>query len=130
MRARREKVRYTLDKTRVRLNARKPRPVRARKRLGNIRARIWRSVYAHGDDKRPIASNHVGTLVSEVPFQPKVPFVPRCRVRRDDRYEQGAVPDLLADHLVPGIPTTKFTLIEPDLNACCSERVTDPPSSL
>jgi hypothetical protein len=72
----------------------------------------------------------MGALVCEVPLQPKVTFVTRYRVCGNDRYKKGAVPDLLADPLIPGVPTTKLTLIEPDLNACCSERVTDPPSSL
>src|SRR5664279_6387495 len=44
---------------------------------------------------------------------------------RDDWEEERAVPYLLANPLVPNIATAKFTLIEPDFDACGSQSVSD-----
>jgi hypothetical protein len=67
----------------------------------------------------------VAAVNGEFPFEPKIPFVAGVRVFRDHRNEQRATLDLLADRLIPGIAAAKFALIEPHLNACGADGLTE-----
>jgi hypothetical protein len=62
-------------------------------------------------------------LYSELPFQSEIPFGTRLRVGRDDRDEQGAIVDLSLDLAVPQLAAPQFALVEPNLNASCTECV-------
>jgi hypothetical protein len=56
-------------------------------------------------------------LLGNAPLEPEIAFRTRRGVRRDDRDEQRAVADLLADLQVPGVPAAQLALIKPDLDA-------------
>jgi hypothetical protein len=49
---------------------------------------------------------------------------------RDDRNEEGAVPDLLTNGVIPGVTAPKLALVEPNLDTRIPERIANPSSSL
>jgi hypothetical protein len=57
----------------------------------------------------------VGSLNGEFPLAPKIAFEPLLRMLGDYWNEQSAVADLAPDPLIPYVPASQFTLIEPDL---------------
>jgi len=64
----------------------------------------------------------VGAIDRKLPLAPEVAFNSALRRGRDDRDEQSAVVNLLADLAVPGIPTPQLALIEPNLDAAGPKR--------
>jgi hypothetical protein len=72
----------------------------------------------------------VGALIGKIPLQPKIAFMPRRRVGRDDGDEKRAVVDLAADFLVPDVPAPKLTLVEENLDARRTQCVANPLRSL
>ena len=48
---------------------------------------------------------------------PKIALEPLLGVLRNNRYEEGAVVDLVSDLLIPRVSTPQLALIEEDLNA-------------
>ena len=65
----------------------------------------------------------MGALRPEFPLNPKIAFEARLGVRRDDWDEQGAIPDLPPNFLVPCIAPDQLALVEPDFNPGASERL-------
>jgi hypothetical protein len=72
----------------------------------------------------------MGALICEVPLQAEIAFMPGSRVRGNDRNKERAVVDLAPDLLIPGVPAAQLTLVEPDLNAGCSQCRANPLSGL
>ena len=66
----------------------------------------------------------------EFPLETEVAFIAGVRAAGDDREEERAGLDLLADRLVPGIPAAQLALVEPDLDAGGAERLANPLRSL
>src|SRR6266404_4552705 len=96
-------------------------------RSTKARAGIGGRVYTHRNNEGPIARHHVGTMVGEPPFEAEVALPARGGVRGDDRHEQRAIADLLADLLVPHITAAKLALIEPYLDTRAPQRLTNTP---
>jgi hypothetical protein len=63
----------------------------------------------------------VGAINRQLPFKAKVPLAAIVRGVRDDRNEQRAALDLLADLLIPRVPAAQFALIEEDLDIGCAQ---------
>jgi len=72
----------------------------------------------------------VAALVGEPPFEAEVALPALGGVLGDDRHEQRAIADLLADLLVPHITAAQLALIEPYLDTGASQRLTDTPGGL
>src|SRR6516165_3928848 len=70
------------------------------------------------------------SLICEVPLEPEVALMTRSGVRGDDRYEERALVDLLADLLIPRVTAPQFALVKPDLDAGGAQGITDLPRSL
>jgi hypothetical protein len=75
----------------------------------------------HGQQERLIGCHQVGSIDRKLPLKSEIPFVAVVRVPRDDRDEQGAGLDLLADRPVPRVPAAQLALVEPDFNARSAE---------
>ena len=63
-----------------------------------------------------VGRDQVGAIDRELPLETEIPLDAIVRVVRDDREEQGAGLDLLADRLVPGVPAPQLALVEPNLD--------------
>src|SRR4029079_1949155 len=74
--------------------------------------------------------HQVRALDRELPLQPEVALAARIRVRRDERDEQRALADLLADRRVPGVPAAELVLVEPHHEPGAAQRVADAPGAL
>jgi hypothetical protein len=72
----------------------------------------------------------VGAIHRQLPFQAEVAFGARVGVRGDDRHEQAAVMDLLADLVIPDIPAAQLALVEPHLDPGSPQRLADTPRRL
>ena len=66
----------------------------------------------------------------EFPLEPKISLVAIVRGVRDDRQEQGAGLDLLADRGIPGVPAPQLALVEPNLDSGGSQCLANPLGSL
>ena len=77
---------------------------------------LARVVNNDGQQEGSVGCDQVRPVNGQLPFETKVPFHTIVRVPRDDRYEQGTGFDLLADRLVPDVPTPKRALVKPDLD--------------
>lgn len=66
----------------------------------------------------------------ELPLAPEVTFGSGFRVRGDNRNEEPAVLDLLANLVVPDIASPQRALVQPDLDAGSPERAADAAGSL
>jgi hypothetical protein len=73
-----------------------------------------------------VGLHEVTAINRQLPFGTEVALTAIVRGVRDDRQEQGAGLDLLADRLVPRIPAPQFALVEPDFNASSAERLANP----
>ena len=70
-------------------------------------------------------------LCGEIPFDAKVPLVPRLRVAGNDRNEEDAVLDLPADFRVPFVAVLEPAFdIEPHFDAARVQRFRDAPRGL
>jgi hypothetical protein len=67
-----------------------------------------------------------GSLDREFPLAPKIAFEPLLRMLGDYWNEQSAVADLAPDPLIPYIPASQLSLIEPDLYAGGAQSVANP----
>jgi hypothetical protein len=72
----------------------------------------------------------VRTINRELPLESEIPLDARVCVRGNDRYEESARFDLLANRLIPSIPTPKLALVEPDFNPRSAECFANPLGSL
>ena len=70
----------------------------------------------HRNEERDAFLQHVRLVDRQFPLEPKIALGPGLRILGDDRYEQRAGVDFLADLPVPGIPSLKLGLIEPHLD--------------
>ena len=70
---------------------------------------------------RKHVQRQVGAIVGELPLETKIPFAPRLGVGRNDRREQRALLDLFANPAVPRIAAAKFALVEPHVDAGCTQ---------
>ena len=57
------------------------------------------------------------TINRKLPFQAEIPLDARMRVGGDNWNKEGAVVNLLADLLVPGLSASQLALVEPDLDS-------------
>jgi hypothetical protein len=72
----------------------------------------------------------VTAINRQLPFETEVPLTAIVRGVREDREEQGAGLDLLADQLIPGVPAPQLALVEPNLDSAGSQRLANPLGSL
>jgi hypothetical protein len=72
----------------------------------------------------------VTAINRQLPFETEEPFTAIMRGTRDDREEQGAALDLLADQLIPGVPAPQLALVEPNLDSAGSQCLANPLGSL
>jgi hypothetical protein len=72
----------------------------------------------------------VGALISQVPLEAEIAFMPRGGIGRNDRNEERALMDLAPDLLIPGIPAAQLTLVEKHFNPGRAKRRAYPLGSL
>jgi hypothetical protein len=72
----------------------------------------------------------VTAINRQLPFKTEVPLTAIVRGVRDDRQEQGAGLDLLADRGVPGVPAPQLALVEPNLDSGDSQGLANPFAAL
>jgi len=63
------------------------------------------------------------SLDCQAPFSAEVTFMPGFRLSRDERHEEIAFTDLLANLLVPGLATSQFAFVVPNLEAESRQRI-------
>src|SRR5688572_1142518 len=102
-----------------------PAPLPLSKAIRDTRDRLRRFVDHYGHHERLIVGHVERALYSQVPLATEISFAARVRVSRDDRNEQRAVLDLLADRCIPGISPAQLTLVEPNLDSGCTQRSTE-----
>ena len=90
------------------------RPLNAQEGLRHFRASVRRVIDDDRNNEGLRARHEVRTLVGKVPLQPEISLGTRFGVGRDQRKEQRAILDLLADLLIPGIAAAQFATVEPD----------------
>jgi hypothetical protein len=95
-------------------------------RLRNVCCGFGGLIQAHRHDEHAAASHHVRALVSKIPFETEVAFVPRGCIGRNYRDEECAVVNLAANLLIPDVPTPELALVQKDFNARGSQRRADP----
>jgi hypothetical protein len=100
------------------------------KGVRNIRLPFWCGVDNDRDKERHPLGQVVRAIDGEFPLAPEITLGPRFRACRDNRHEQPALTDLLANAAVPRVPTPKLALVEPDLDASGAERPANPLSRL
>src|ERR1700722_753021 len=125
--SRREQARDALYKTGRCRSSWKTRPLYRPKRLRHLGLPVGRVIDDNGDEKRLAVCHVVSAINRELPFTPEVTFQALLRSARDDGNEQSTIADVLLDLTVPDITASQLTLVEPDLDAGGSERVTDMP---
>ena len=91
-------------------------PLHPVERVGKVGNPFRSDIDAYRDDEGLVTGNHLGALVGDRPLEAEVALRPRRGVGGDDGDEQGAVPYLVADLLVPGVSATQFALVEPHLD--------------
>jgi hypothetical protein len=79
-----------------------------------------------GQEERLFIRDVPLSFYGELPLTPEVPFKPGLRMGGDEGNEERTVTDLIADLAIPGVPASKFTLVQPDLDASGSKPVADP----
>ncbi len=87
---------------------------------------IARVIDDDGQQEGQVRIHEVTAINRQLPFETEVAFTAIMRRVRDDREEQSAGPDLLADRLVPRIPAPQLALVEPDLDAGGSQCLGNP----
>jgi hypothetical protein len=68
----------------------------------------------------------VRSVYRELPLETEIALLALVRMPRDDRDEEDAGLDLLADRLVPDVAAPERALVEPDFNACGAECFANP----
>jgi len=97
------------------------------KAVGHTRRCVGRRV-DHDRQQEGLVIGHVHhPMHREIPLAPEVALATCFGVGGDERNEQRAFPDLLADRGVPRVAAAKFALVEPDLDAGTAQRVADAP---
>src|SRR5580658_569078 len=92
------------------------RPLDCVELLWNSRVLISGSVDDYGHKKRLVIGHAMRARDGEFPFAAEIALESRLGVGRYDRNEEGAISDLAADLLVPGIAAAKLALVEPHLD--------------
>ena len=114
---------YMCNESRRWVSVRQTRPLHLAEAVRYVRARVARVI----DDDRNQKGYALGHVTSAFDRQPplaaEVALMTSVRVGGDDRYEEGAIVDLLANRAIPGIPAAKLALVEPDFYACDSKRI-------
>ena len=87
-------------------------------------------VDGHRQQECSVRRHQMAAVDREFPLETEVAFIAGVRAAGDDREEERAGLDLLADRLVPGIPAAQLALVEPDLDAGSAERLANPLRSL
>ena len=112
------------------LAPRQARPLPLAKSVGHP-GRGIRSVVDHDRQQKGLVVGHqVRAVDREFPFQPEVTFAARLRVPRDDRDEERAFLDLLADRGIPRVAAAQLALIEPYDESRRAKRFADAPGGL
>jgi hypothetical protein len=122
----RQQPAYALDESRGYLACGEARPLHREESIRYVGVAFRSVVDADRNKKCALAPYEVRALLGEVPFEAEVALCPRLRPRGNDRHEERAVADLLADLLVPDIPAPQLALVEPDLDAGYPQRFTEP----
>jgi hypothetical protein len=112
------------------VSTRKPRPLHFAELVRNVLFVVTRLIDDDRDKKRLVGRYEVRTIDCQLPLEPEVTFGPLMGMLRDEGKEQRASLNLLADGLVPGVPTPQLGPIEPDLDPGSSERIANTPGSL
>jgi hypothetical protein len=85
-------------------------------------------VIDHKGQQKGLGVRHrMGALGRELPFHPEITLQPSLGVRGNDGHEKGAFPNLPSDLLVPGIASSQFALVKPNLDPFCPERIANAP---
>ena len=87
---------------------------------------IARVIDDDGQQEGEVRIHEVAAINRQLPFEAEVALTAIVRGVRDDREEQRAGLDLLADRLVPRIPAPKLALVEPDFDASGAQRLANP----
>ena len=112
-----------LDELGRHVPTRKPRPLHFAELVRNVLFVVTRLIDHHRDKERLVGRYEVRTIDCQLPLESEVTFSPFMGMSRDDGQEERAGLDLLADGLVPGVPTPQLGPIEPDLDPGSSERI-------
>ncbi len=112
------------------LASRQARPLPLAKSVGDPGRGIRSVVDHHRQQERLVVGHQVRAVDRELPFQAEVTFAARLRVLRDDRHEERALLDLLADRGIPRVAAAQLAFIEPDDESRGAKRFADAPGGL
>jgi hypothetical protein len=105
------------------LGAGEARPLDLAKTIGDPRRRLGGRVDRDRHEKGLVFRHQVRAIDGELPFEPEVTLGSRVRVGGNQRHEQRAVPDALADRSIPRVTAAQLVLIEPDLDTRGLQRI-------
>jgi hypothetical protein len=106
------------------------RPLHVPEFLGHAGVDIDRGVDHHRQQECLVVGHVKRSVHRQIPFAAEVTFLARLRVGRDHGHKQRALLDLPADRRIPRVAPPQRTLVEPDVQAYCAQRVADAPGSL
>jgi hypothetical protein len=93
-------------------------------------ATFVRPVNGYRDQKCPVVGHVVRAVDRKPPLAAEVTLVTRLGMSRDDRDEQAAVVNPLANLPIPGVSAAKLALVEPDFNPGGAQGLANPLGSL
>ncbi len=114
-----------LDELRCGERAGEARPLHAHKLGWHDGAVFLGVVDRDGRDEGHAFGEQVRLLDGKFPFEAEVALLARLRVRRDERHEERAVVNLLANFCVPRVPATQFVFVEPHFESGTAQRLGD-----
>ena len=114
-----------LDERRRRVAARQARPLQFAESVRDAFVRLRRAVDDDREQEGLVRRDQVGAIDRQLPLEPEVAFDAIMGIRGDDREEQGAGFDVLANRGVPGVPTAQLALIESHLDVRGTQRSAD-----
>ncbi len=121
---------HAFDKSARRIARGQVHPLHVPEFLRHACVHVNRGVDHHRQQERLVVCHVQRSVHRQVPFAAEVTFLARLRVRRNHRHEERAFLDLPADRCVPRVAPAQRTLVEPDVEARCPQRVADAPGSL
>jgi len=108
------------------LTAGKMRPLDFQEGFGHIGTLFLGVIDNHRNHKQSAVRHVVRAIDRESPFPSEIALAPLLGVRRNDRDEQRAVVNALADLLIPDVTAPQLTLVKPNFDPCGPQGRADP----